>query len=131
MVRVKFRPSMRCGAQSTHLAEGPDVDTNSAVLGAPVASEPTRADMREALDVMLRTLVESGGSDLHLTVGAPPMIRVHGDLRPLPDYPQLTPRDTAGLVHAVLNDTQWAEFENTLEIDIAYSLSGISRFRVN
>jgi twitching motility protein PilT len=107
------------------------VDANSAVLDAPVSSEPSRADMREALDTMLRTLVESGGSDLHLTVGAPPMIRVHGDLRPLPDYPQLTPKDTAGLVHAVLNDAQWAEFEDNLEIDIAYSLSGISRFRVN
>jgi twitching motility protein PilT len=87
--------------------------------------------MREALDTMLRTLVQSGGSDLHLTVGAPPMIRVHGDLRPLPDYPKLTPRDTAGLVHAVLSDNQWKQFEHEQEIDIAYSLSGVSRFRVN
>jgi twitching motility protein PilT len=107
------------------------VDANSAVLDVPVTSEPTRAEMREALDIMLRTLVQSGGSDLHLTVGAPPMIRVHGDLRPLPDYPQLTPKDTAGLVHAVLSDAQWDEFENSLEIDIAYSLAGVSRFRVN
>ena len=107
------------------------MDTNSAVLDVPVASEPTRDDMREALDIMLRTLVESGGSDLHLTVGAPPMIRVHGDLRPLPDYPKLTAKDTAGLVHAVLTDEQWAQFEHDQEIDIAYSLSGISRYRVN
>jgi twitching motility protein PilT len=112
------------------------VDANSAVLDVPNAvesnaTEPTRAQMRDALDIMLRTLVESGGSDLHLTVGAPPMIRVHGDLRPLPDYPRLTERDTTGLVHAVLTDAQWADFENTLEIDIAYSLSGVSRFRVN
>ena len=107
------------------------MDTNSAVLDAPVASEPTRADMREALDTMLRTLVESGGSDLHLTVGAPPMIRVHGDLRPLPDYPKLTAKDTAGLVNAVLTEDQWASFEDEQEIDIAYSLSGVSRFRVN
>jgi twitching motility protein PilT len=87
--------------------------------------------MREALDIMLRTLVDSGGSDLHLTVGAPPMIRVHGDLRPLPDYPKLTAKDTAGLVNAVLTDEQWAQFEREQEIDIAYSLSGVSRFRVN
>ena len=87
--------------------------------------------MREALDTMLRTLVQSGGSDLHLTVGAPPMIRVHGDLRPLPDYPELTPKDTAGLVNAVLSDEQWAQFEHDQEIDIAYSLAGVSRFRVN
>ena len=112
------------------------MDANSAVLDVPKAVEsnavePSRAEMREALDLMLRTLVDSGGSDLHLTVGAPPMIRVHGDLRPLPDYPRLTARDTAGLVHAVLSDTQWAQFEDEQEIDIAYSLSGLSRFRVN
>jgi twitching motility protein PilT len=87
--------------------------------------------MREALDTMLRTLVHSGGSDLHLTVGSPPMIRVHGDLRALPDYPKLTAKDTAGLVHAVLTDEQWTQFEHEQEIDIAYSLAGISRFRVN
>ena len=107
------------------------MDANSAVLDAPVASEPTRADMRAALDTMLNTLVASGGSDLHLTVGSPPMIRVHGDLRALPDYPKLTPKDTSGLVNAVLSESQWEEFEHTQEIDIAYSLTGISRFRVN
>jgi twitching motility protein PilT len=107
------------------------VNASSAVLDLPVAGDPTRADMREALDTMLRTLVESRGSDLHLTVGSPPMIRVHGDLQPLPDYPKLTPKDTAGLVNAVLSDQQWAQFEEELEIDIAYSLPGISRFRVN
>jgi twitching motility protein PilT len=107
------------------------VDANSAVLDAPLAADPTLVEMREALDTMLRTLVESGGSDLHLTVDSPPMIRVHGDLRPLPGYPRLTQRDTAGLVRAVLTDTQWADFERELEIDIAYSLSGVSRYRVN
>jgi twitching motility protein PilT len=87
--------------------------------------------MRDALDIMLRTLVESGGSDLHLTVGAPPMIRLHGNLFPLPDYQALTESDTRRLVRAVLNDAQWQRFERELEMDIAYDIPGVSRFRVN
>jgi twitching motility protein PilT len=59
------------------------------------------------------------------------MIRVHGDLRPLPDYPNLTPEKTALLVRSVLSDDQWQRFEHDLEIDLAYDLPGISRFRVN
>jgi twitching motility protein PilT len=87
--------------------------------------------MREALDAMLAALVEFGGSDLHLTVDAPPMIRVHGDLHPLPEYPVMTARDTEQLVRSVLSDAQWARFEHDLEIDLAYDLPGVSRFRVN
>jgi twitching motility protein PilT len=87
--------------------------------------------MREALDTMLTSLVEFGGSDLHLTVNSPPMIRVHGELRPLADYPVLTARDTEALVRAALSETQWESFERHQEIDLAYSLPGVSRFRVN
>jgi twitching motility protein PilT len=90
-----------------------------------------RSEMREVLDTMLVALVDAGGSDLHLTTSAPPSIRIHGDLQPLPDYPALSPADTALLVRSVLSDEQWEKFEQTLEIDIAYSLPGVSRFRVN
>jgi twitching motility protein PilT len=107
------------------------VDASSAVLDAPIPATAARTEMRDALNAMLRTLVESGGSDLHLTVDSPPMIRVHGDLRPLAGYPTLTSRDTAELVRAVLSDAQWESFQRDLEIDIAYSLSGVSRYRVN
>jgi twitching motility protein PilT len=100
--------------------------------GAPDAAEHDAArSMRADLDAMLAELVGNGGSDLHLTVDAPPMIRVHGDLRPLADYRLLSSDDTAALVRAVLSDDQWERFERDLEIDIAYDLPGISRFRVN
>jgi twitching motility protein PilT len=58
---------------------------------------------------------------------------VHGDLRPLNGYAdqKLTPADTAAIVRAVLSDDQWERFERDLEIDLAYDLPGISRFRVN
>jgi twitching motility protein PilT len=87
--------------------------------------------MREALDTMLTELVQLGGSDLHLTVDAPPMVRIHGELNPLSDYPPMTPRDTAELVRSLLTDAQWERFERDQEIDLAYDLAGVSRFRVN
>jgi twitching motility protein PilT len=87
--------------------------------------------MREALDTMLVKLVESGGSDLHLSVNASPAIRIHGDLRQLPEYEKLTPANTALLVRSVLSDEQWDRFERDLEIDLAYDIPGVSRFRVN
>jgi twitching motility protein PilT len=80
---------------------------------------------------MLHALIDLDGSDLHLTTNAPPSLRIHGDLRPLPDYAPLTPADTAMLVRSVLSDEQWERFERDLEIDIAYDIPGVSRFRVN
>jgi len=100
-----------------------------AFSAAPVIDD--HADVRDALNAMLVALVDNDGSDLHLTVDAPPMIRVHGDLRPLPDYDKLGPTETAMLVRAVLNDQQWAKFEAEQEMDIAYDLPGVSRFRIN
>jgi twitching motility protein PilT len=86
---------------------------------------------RAYLHRLLVTLVESKGSDLHLSVGAPPTIRVHGDLVALPDYERLTPSDTAMLVRAATTDDQWARFQRDHELDFAYSLERLSRFRVN
>jgi len=78
MVRVKSIKSPGCGASDT-LAEGPEVDAFSAVLDAPHSAAGARSEMREALDTMLASLVEYGGSDLHLTVDAPPKANVLGD----------------------------------------------------
>jgi twitching motility protein PilT len=86
---------------------------------------------RHALDTLLVALIRAGGSDLHLTVGAPPTIRVHGDLRYLPDYEPLTDSDTALLARSVVSDEQWERFERDLELDLAYDVPGLSRFRVN
>ncbi|MDT4938255.1 MAG: twitching motility protein PilT [Pseudonocardiales bacterium] len=86
---------------------------------------------RHALDDLLVALVENGGSDLHLTVGAPPTIRVHGDLRYLADFEPLEPSDTAALMQMVASDEQWQRFEADQELDLAYDLPGVSRFRVN
>jgi twitching motility protein PilT len=89
------------------------------------------ASEREALDAMLRVLVEAGGSDLHITAGAPPTMRVHGGLYYLPDYAPLTPPQTAALLRSIVNQEQWETFEDTHEFDLAYAIPNLCRFRVN
>ena len=118
-------------------AEGQTVDapTATAVLDSVGTRGQHHANGsgrdRHALDTLLVALIDAGGSDLHLTVGAPPSIRVHGDLRPLPDYEPLRPEDTAAIIRSLTSDDQWERFERELELDLAYDVPGLSRFRVN
>ncbi len=90
-----------------------------------------RNDNRESLDAMLVALINAGGSDLHLTVGAPPTIRVHGELRYLPDYERMSQIDVAMLARAATSDDQWTRFRDSSELDFAYSIQHVSRYRVN
>jgi twitching motility protein PilT len=85
----------------------------------------------DSLDAMLGALIGAGGSDLHLTVGAPPNIRVNGDLFYLREFPFLSPEDTRALIRSAVDDRQWERFERDRELDFAYELPGLSRFRVN
>jgi twitching motility protein PilT len=96
-----------------------------------LSAVPDAGDERASLDTMLIELVEANGSDLHLTVGAPPTIRVHGDLRHLPGYERLEPADTAMLARTAAGEDRWDQFTKTHEVDFAYSVEGVSRFRVN
>jgi twitching motility protein PilT len=87
---------------------------------------------RAALDAMLVALVHARGSDLHLTTGAPPTIRVNGSLHYLGGYDELDSHDTEVLVRAaVTGPEQWHQFERDHELDFSYSIEGVSRFRVN
>jgi twitching motility protein PilT len=98
--------------------------------GLPVPGDDI-ADERASLNTMLVCLVEAGGSDLHLTVGAPPTIRVNGSLRHLPDYEPMGRAETELMVRAAANADQWDRFERHHEVDFAYSVERIARFRVN
>ena len=69
-------------------------------------------------------------SDLHLTVGQPPLLRIDGTLTPLSSTP-LAPEDTMEIVRQLLTAAQLGRFEQTFELDTAYSVKGLSRFRVN
>jgi pilus retraction protein PilT len=82
------------------------------------------------IDELLRQCVERGGSDLHLTVGLPPTVRLSGYLTPLP-YKPLTAHDTRRLVYEALNDQQLEQFERHHELDFAYTVKDVGRFRFN
>ncbi|MEW6127293.1 MAG: type IV pilus twitching motility protein PilT [Acidobacteriota bacterium] len=82
------------------------------------------------LSELLRKMIEMGGSDLHITTSSPPMVRVHGHLRPL-DYPELTPAETKQVAYSVLTDAQKHRFEENLELDFSFGIKGLSRFRAN
>jgi len=79
---------------------------------------------------LLRLMVSKKASDLFITVGFPPAIKVDGKVTPVSQQP-LTPQHTQDLVRAVMNDRQAAEFESSKECNFAISPSGIGRFRVN
>src|SRR2546425_1285997 len=80
---------------------------------------------------LLEVLLDRGASDLHLTAGAPPTIRLNGDLVRLEEYPILTPRGLQGMIYAVLPQRMRERLEQELELDMSYSLPGKARFRVN
>jgi len=75
-------------------------------------------------------MVDQGSSDLHITVGAPPQLRIDGSLVPLRTSP-LTPTDTQQLCYSVLTDAQKQVFETEQELDLSFGVKGLSRFRGN
>ncbi|HEY0007030.1 MAG TPA: type IV pilus twitching motility protein PilT [Pyrinomonadaceae bacterium] len=84
-----------------------------------------------SLSELLKKLSELGGSDLHITTGTPPQVRVDGHLRPLEGYRMLTSSDTKQLAYSVLTDAQKHRFEENLELDFSFGVKGLSRFRAN
>ena len=104
------------------------VEQRSASSSPRVAHEETAAI---DLDALLKELVESGGSDLHLTTGIQPSIRVHGDIQPLADYPVLAPDELQKMLYAIMTQKQREQFENELELDMSYAVPNLARFRVN
>jgi twitching motility protein PilT len=80
---------------------------------------------------VLTEMVQSRASDVHLTPGSPPMIRVRGAIKAMEGYPNLTPQHTRDVVYSILNDDQRKRFENQKALDFAYAIPGVARFRVN
>ena len=86
--------------------------------------------MTVTLHQLLRTLVEQGGTDLHITTNSPPQIRIDGKLIPL-QLPPLSAPETKQLCYSVLTDNQKHRFEETLELDLSFGVKGLARFRAN
>ena len=79
---------------------------------------------------MLQRVLQAGGSDLHLSSGSPPQLRVDGKLNPM-EVPALTPADTKRLAYSVMTDTQKHKFEEKWEIDFSFGIKDLCRFRAN
>jgi len=108
----------------------------------PVAASPARPVAEGAkpapgasgvphVDDLLRLMIDRGGSDLHITVGSPPGIRQRGELVPIDGIRPLSPKDTQEMILSMLSEEQRKRFEVELELDFAYSIPGLSRFRAN
>jgi len=79
---------------------------------------------------LLRFSLESGGSDLHISAGEPPVIRIHGEMTKV-DLPALDKEDVHNMIYDVLSDFQRKVFEEHLELDFSFGLGELARFRVN
>jgi len=120
-----FNGAATFGAEDLPLVEAPPpAPTGALEVIEGEEREPNFADF-------LESVISGGASDLHITSGLPPMIRVNGSLRPISGYRRLQPKDLQELIYAILNQKQREIFEENLELDVSYSLPGRARFRVN
>ncbi|MBN2693255.1 type IV pilus twitching motility protein PilT [bacterium] len=92
--------------------------------------EQKPGEQRVNLQQLLKVMVENGASDLHITVNSPPQYRINGHLVPLKIAP-MTHMETQRLAYSILNDAQKHRFEEEKELDLSFSIKGLSRFRAN
>src|SRR5262245_65943838 len=86
--------------------------------------------MTVTLHQLLKTRVEQGGTDLHITTNSPPQVRIDGKLIPL-QLPPLSAPETKQICYSILTDNQKHRFEETLELDLSFGIKGLARFRAN
>ncbi|HSY24597.1 MAG TPA: type IV pilus twitching motility protein PilT [Polyangiaceae bacterium] len=91
-------------------------------------TQPT--ELKFNLHQLLRTMVEKGASDLHITTNTPPLLRIDGEIVPL-KVPPMGPVETKALCFSVLTEEQRAQFEKTNELDLSFGVKNLSRFRAN
>jgi twitching motility protein PilT len=80
---------------------------------------------------LLAKMIKEGASDMHIVVGAPPMMRIHGGLEPIPGYKAFTADETQEIIYTVMNEDQISEFERDKECDLSFGIDKLSRFRLN
>ncbi len=100
--------------------------SNPAPPAAPVAD----AGQKLTLQMLLKAMIDRGASDLHVTTGTAPQLRIDGSLAPLRTAP-LSPIDTKQLCYSVLTDAQKHVFEENNELDLSFGVKGLARFRAN
>src|SRR5438309_4461835 len=109
-------------------AEDPAPATGPEVVGR-LGDESKAGDLH--VNDLLERVVDLGGSDLHLTAGIHPAVRVHGDLKPLTEFPEMNGSEIRRMIYAILTQKQRERFEAELELDTSHAIPGMGRFRVN
>src|SRR5918992_1065361 len=89
------------------------------------------SDVTFSIDDLLARTVELKASDLHLTSGSEPVVRVNGSLERLEDFAKLSPKDTLALLYRILSTEQQKHLESNRQLDLSYAVPGLARFRVN
>jgi twitching motility protein PilT len=89
------------------------------------------SDLTFSIDDLLVRTVELKASDLHLTAGSEPVVRVNGTLERLEEHGKLTPKDTLALLYRILSTEQQKHLESNRQLDLSYAVPGLARFRVN
>jgi len=113
-------------------------DGDGAAAAAPRAAAPAQAPRRppvsgptSEIDELFYTIIEMRASDLHMSVGSPPMVRLDGEMQSLPGRAVLTPADTERILWPIAPERNRAEFKRRNDTDFAYEIAGLSRFRCN
>ena len=84
-----------------------------------------------SIDTLLERVATEDASDLHVTAGSPPLLRMRGRLAPLEDFEPFAPEETRDLLYRILSTEQQKRLEIDRQIDFSYSVPGVARFRVN
>lgn len=101
----------------------------AAVVDEQSAAVPTSPELH--LNDLLGEMIEAGASDLHVTSGLPPCVRVDGQIRPMDHHPVLTPSELRRMIYALLTQRQREKFEENLELDTSHVVPNVGRFRLN
>lgn len=106
------------------------VDANVAQANpSESGTEPAKDEVH--INDLLAEMVEAGASDLHLSAGLPPCIRIDGAMRPMGEHEELTPSEIRRLVYSILTQRQREKFESELELDTSHPVPNVGRFRLN
>jgi twitching motility protein PilT len=103
----------------------------AAAAAAPPPPRPAAAGPSAEIDELFRVLVSMKASDLHISVGSPPIVRHDGEIRQLPDRAVLTPADTERMLWPIAPERNREEFKRRHDTDFAYEIPGLARFRCN
>jgi twitching motility protein PilT len=108
-----------------------DVALEARPHGAGAGPFELDGDTELHINELLERQLDLGGSDLHLTTGNHPCVRVHGELKPMTEYPMLNASEIRRMVYAILTSRQREKFEAELELDTSHAIPGVGRFRLN